>query len=79
MVTRINNGILGITLTIVVEAFVNTIDEVNGETYNGTSEVETVTLDNIGDHLRYYNGESYEEYVERTAEENRSIHDIIKE
>lgn len=79
MVTRINNGILGITLTIVVEAFVNTIDEVNGETYNGSSEVETVTLDNIGDHLRYYNGESYEEYVERTAEENRSIHDIIKE
>lgn len=79
MVERIENGILGITLVLVVEAFVNTIDEVNGETYNGTSEVETITLDNIGDHLRYYNGESYEEYVQRTAEENRSIHDIIKE
>ncbi|WP_304419006.1 hypothetical protein [Muribaculum intestinale] len=79
MVERIQNGILGITLILVVEAFVNTIDEVNGENYNGTAEVDTVTLDNIGDHLRYYNGESYEEYVQRTAEENRSIHDIIKE
>lgn len=79
MVERIENGIIGITLVLVVEAFVNTIDEVNAESYNGTSEVDTITLDNIGEHLRYYNGETYEEYVQRTADENRSIHDIIKE
>lgn len=79
MVERIENGINGITLVLVVEAFVSTIDDVNAETYDGTAEVDTVTLDNIGEHLRYYNGESYEEYVHRTAEENRSIHDIINE
>lgn len=79
MVERIENGINGITLVLVVEAFVSTIDDVNAETYGGTAEVDTVTLDNIGEHLRYYNGESYEEYVHRTAEENRSIHDIINE
>lgn len=77
MLERIDNGINGITITIVVEAYTDTIDEVNGETYGGESEVETVTLDNIAEHLRYYNGETFEELTARLAEENRSIHEII--
>lgn len=74
---RIESGIEGISLDIVVEAYVNAIDEVNGEYYSGAPEVDTVTLDNIGEHLKYYNGESAEEYVQRIADADKSIHDII--
>lgn len=78
-IERIESGIEGITLNIVVEAYVNAIDEVNGEYYSGLAEVDTVTLANIGDHLKYYNGETAGEYVQRMAEANKSIHDIIKQ
>ena len=78
-IERIESGIEGITLDIIVEAYVNAIDEANGEYYSGVAEVDTVTLDNIGDHLLYYNGETAEEYVQRMAEANKSIHDIIKQ
>ena len=74
---RIESGIDGITIDIIVEAYVNAIDEVNGEYYSGAPEVDTVTLGNIGDHLQYYNGETAEEYVQRMAEADKSIHDII--
>lgn len=74
---RIESGIEGISLDIVVEAYVNAIDEVNGEYYSGAPEVDTVTLDNIGEHLKYYNGETAEEYVQRIADADKSIHDII--
>jgi len=36
-------------------------------------------LDSIGGHLVYYNGETYDEYIARASEENRSIHSIITE
>lgn len=74
---RIEADIEGISLDIVVEAYVNAIDEVNGEYYSGAPEVGTVTLDNIGEHLKYYNGETAEEYVQRIADADKSIHDII--
>lgn len=67
----------GFSVVLVVEAYVAEIDDVNGEGYSGEAEVEEVTLENIGDHLLYYNGETAEEYVERVAEANKSIHDII--
>lgn len=67
----------GFSVVLVVEAYVNVIDEVNGESYSGEAEVETVTLENIGDHLEYYNGETAAEYTERVAASNESIHDII--
>lgn len=67
----------GFSVVLVVEAYINAIDEVNGEFYSGAAEVDTVTIDNIGDHLHYYNGETAEEYVQRIAEANKSIHDII--
>lgn len=76
-ISRIEEGIEGITIEIVVEAYINAIDEFNGEYYSGIVEVGIVTLDNIGDHLQYYNGETAEEYVQRMAEANKSIHDII--
>lgn len=79
MVETIERGIDGIEIVFVVETFVSTIDEVNAESYDGQPEVDTITLDNVGDYIAAYNGETYEEYLQRVAEANRSIHDIIKE
>lgn len=74
---EIEESIEGISISIVIEAFIDAIDQVNGEYFSGDSEVHTVTLDNIGEHLAYYNGETYAAYIARVADENRSIHQII--
>lgn len=76
-IERIESSFEGLTLCTVIDAFIELIDIVNGEFFSGDAEVDTVTLDNIGDTLVYYNGETYEDYVARIAEENRSIHEII--
>lgn len=73
----IEDEIEGITISIVVEAFIDTIDQINGEYFSGDSEVPTITLANIGEHIAYYNGETYAAYIARIAEENKSIHQII--
>lgn len=78
-INHIEGAIEGITLFTVIDAFIELIDAVNAEFFSGDSEVDTVTLDNVGDTLVYYNGETYKEYVARIAEENRSIHEIITE
>lgn len=75
----IEDSIEGITISIVIEAFIDTIDQINGEFYTGDSEVSTITLDNIGEHIAYYNGETYAEYVSLLIEDNRSIHEIINQ
>lgn len=67
----------GFTVELVVEAFTNAMDEVNTETYGGASEVDTVDMDNIIDHIRYYNGETAAEALARMNEENRDIHELI--
>lgn len=78
-ISNIENGIEGLTLNTVIDAFIELIDAVNADIYSGASEVDAVSLENIGDHLLYYNGESYEEYLQRIAESDQSIHDIIKQ
>lgn len=78
-IDEIEEKIEGITISIVVEAFIDTIDQINGEYFGGDPEVSTITLDNIGEHLVYYNGETYAEYIARLVEDNRSIHDIINQ
>ena len=62
---------------IVIEAYAALIDEVNGEGYGGAEEVDEVTLENIGDHLLYYNGETYDEYLASYANDNMDINDLI--
>lgn len=71
-VDEIEDSIEGITLVIEVEAYTNFInDEINAEGYGGDAEVQTVTLDNIDTlALTYYNGESYDDYVEDFIEGN---------
>lgn len=73
----IEDSIEGITISIVIEAFIDTIDQVNGEYFTGDSEVQTITLANIGEQLAYYNGETYAEYLQRVIADNESIHNII--
>ncbi len=76
-IETIEDGISGITITIVIEAYINLIDDVNGEGYGGAEEVEEVTLENIDEHLLYYNGETYDEYLSGYANENADINDLI--
>ena len=75
--TAIENGITGLSILIVIEAYAALIDEVNGEGYGGAEEVDEVTLENIGDHLLYYNGETYDEYLASYANDNMDINDLI--
>ncbi|MBD5243197.1 MAG: hypothetical protein HDS60_03820 [Barnesiella sp.] len=75
----IETNIEGITLFTAIEAFISLIDQLNGEYFSGDSEVATATLDNIGEHIIYYNGETFEEYAQRMNEADRSIHEIIHE
>lgn len=67
----------GFSVVLVVEAFTGAMDEVNADTYGGASEVDTVTLDNVSEHLLYYNGESAAEALARQAEADRDIHELI--
>ena len=60
-----------------IEAFINLIDQVNNEAYSGVEEVEAVTLENIAEHLEYYNGETYDEYLAGYAEENQDVNNTI--
>lgn len=77
-VERITEGIDGITVVLIIDAYISVVNEVNGEYYGGEEEVEAVTTDNISEHLLYYNGESYAEWLARYERDNMSIHDIIQ-
>lgn len=76
-IDAIESGISELTILVVIEAYIDLIDAVNGEGYGGEEEVEEVTIDNIGQHLLYYNGETYDEYLAGYANDNADINDII--
>ena len=76
-IEAIEQGISEISILVVLEAYIDLIEQVNNEAYGGASEVETITLDNIADHLEYYNGETYDEYLANYAEENSDINNSI--
>ena len=77
-VEAIEAGITGITIAIALEAYIRFVDDelTCGET-SDAPEVDTVTLENIGGHLQYFNGETYEEYLQHFDEENMDINDLI--
>lgn len=75
--SRIENSIEGITLVTVIFAFIELIDLVNAESYSGIPEVDTVTLENVSDHIIYYNGETAAEALARQVEADRDIHELI--
>lgn len=76
-IEAIEKGISEITIFVVIEAFINLINQVNNEAYSGVEEVEAVTLENIAEHLEYYNGETYDEYLAGYAEENQDVNNTI--
>ncbi len=76
-ITAIEKGISEITILVVIEAYIDLIEQVNNEAYGGAAEVATVTLDNIAEHLVYYNGETYNEYLSQYAEDNSDINNSI--
>lgn len=76
-IEAIENGISEITVLVVIDAFIDLIEDINGEGYSGEDEVGEVTLGNVGEHLLYYNGETYDEYLSNYADENTDINDII--
>ena len=72
-IAAIEAGIDGITLITDIAAYIEQIDMVNGETQpvNPDEEVESpVTVENIVTHVRYYNGETYQEWLSRFINEN---------
>jgi hypothetical protein len=77
-VDKVYENINGITIVLIIDAFIDAINEVNGEIYSGEVEdMDEVTIDNVSDHIIYYNGETADEAVAREAQENRSISELL--
>lgn len=76
-IDRLETAIEGLSIFISIDAYINVIDEVNGEYYAGEVEVDEVSLDNIVNHIRYFNGETYAEWLERIEEEETPLSDFI--
>lgn len=76
-IEAIRNGFEGLTVNTIIDAYIKIIDWFNAEAYGGEPHYPDVTLDNVGEIIDYYNGETYEEYLQRYAEENMDINDLI--
>lgn len=76
-IEAIRNGFEGLTVSTIIDAYIKIIDWFNAEAYGGEPYYPEVTLDNVGEIMGYYNGETYEEYLQRFAEENMDINDIV--
>lgn len=76
-IEAIRNGFEGLTVNTIIDAYIKIIDWFNAEAYGGEPYYPEVTLDNVGEIIDYYNGETYEEYLQRFAEENMDINDIV--
>lgn len=76
-IEALENGISEISFRFVIEAYIDVINRVNAEGYGGADEVEEVTIDNIGEHLLFYNGETYEDYLSEYAQANADVAFIL--
>ena len=76
-IESLESGIDGLVILTVIDAYIDLINWFNNESYGGEPYYNNVTLDNINEVLEYYNGETYEEYLERFAEDNMDINDLI--
>ena len=72
-IDEMERSIEGITVVVSLDAFVSLINTINGEAYSNDEEVDEVTMDNIDDHIYYYNGETYDEYVASFVEANSEL------
>lgn len=76
-IESLESGIDGLVILTVIDAYIDLINWFNNESYGGEPYYDNVTLDNINEVLEYYNGETYKEYLERFAEDNMDINDLI--
>ena len=77
----IEENLEGITLEVIIDAFINLIeDDINCEAYSDMAEVQNITLENIDElALTYYNGESYDDYLDSLIEAERDVNEIVTE
>ena len=73
----IRNGFEGLIVKTIIDAYINVIDWFNNESYGGEPYYKEVTLENVNTIMDYYNGETYEEYLQRFAEENMDINELV--
>lgn len=66
-----------LNIHIGIDAYIYEVDQFNAESYGGEPFYDEVTLSNIEEILLFYNGETYEEYLVRYAEENMDINDLV--
>ena len=76
-IDNLSQHIEGLTIVMSMMAYINAVIDFLGEQYSGEAEVESVTLDNINDYLKQYNGETYDDYYNRLAEADDDILNII--
>ena len=77
-IDAIEAGIDGITIVEGLGAYVGIVNEVNAESFTGNADADiAVTIDNVGDYIKEYNRETYEEYLENYATENMDINEFI--
>lgn len=76
-IEEIESAIDGIKLLTIIDAYIALINEINNESYGGESEVAEVSLANIDEHLMYYNGETYDDYLTTIVNANRDINELV--
>lgn len=76
-IEEIESAIDGIKLLTIIDAYITLINEINNESYGGESEVAEVSLANIDEHLFYYNGETYDDYLTTIVNANRDINELV--
>lgn len=78
-IDAIEAGIKGITIVEGLAAYIGVVNEVNAGSYSGDgdADIAEITLDNVGEYIKEYNCETYEEYLTAFATENMDINDTI--
>lgn len=76
-IDNLTQHIEGLTVVMSLMAYINAVIDFLGEQYGGEAEVDSVTLDNINDYLKQYNGETYDDYYNRLTADDEDILTII--
>lgn len=76
-IDNLTQHIEGLSIIMSIMAYINAVIDFLGEQYSGEAEVDNVTLDNINDYLKQYNGETYDDYYNRLATADEDILNII--
>lgn len=78
-IEAVEAGIEGITIIEGLAAYIGVVNEVNAGSYSGDADTDIaeITLDNVGEYIKEYNSETYEEYLTAFATENMDINETV--